>query len=149
MGVNQLPVGSRYTVSKYTFQATDVGDASGTLVAGQSGAVDYTSPYAGSVIGVSFRGSGTVGGTLTTGTLTPLVMINGASVGPFTSTVTSPDIMVSSRGGYVTQDAQMTGYQFAAGSTIGLVYSKTGTIAPTSALDITAEVWVLQQDVYY
>jgi len=147
MGVNQLPIGSKYLPVKYTFQATDVGDASGTLIAGQAGAVDYLMPYDGSVIGVTFRGSGTVGGTLTTGTLTPLVMVNGAAVTPFTST--APNIMVSSRGGYFTQDAQTTGYLFAKGSTIGLVYSKTGTIAPTSALDITAEVWVVHQDVQY
>jgi hypothetical protein len=147
MGVNQLPVGSRYSLNKYTFSATDVVDASGTLIAGQTGAVDYVSPYAGSVVGVTFRGSGTVGGTLTTGTLTPLVMVNGAAVSPFSST--APDIMVSQRGGSYTQDAQMSGYQFAAGSTIGLVYSKTGTIAPTGALDITAEVWVLQENIYY
>lgn len=147
MGVNQLPVGSRYALNKYTFQATDVVDASGTLIAGQTGAVDYLAPYAGSVVGVTFRGSGTVGGTLTTGTLVPLVMINGAAVSPFPTA--SVGIMVSQRGGSYTQDAQMSGYQFAAGSTIGLVYSKTGTIAPTGALDITAEVWILHQDVYY
>lgn len=147
MGVNQLPVGSRYDVVKYTFQATDVGNASGTLIAGQTGATDYTVPYAGSVVGVTFRGSGTVGGTLTTGTLVPLVMINGVAADPFPEA--SVAILPSQRGGYFTQDAQTSGYQFAAGSYLGLVYSKTGTVAPTSALDITAEVWVLHQDIYY
>ncbi len=147
MGVNQLPIGTRYSLNKYTFQATDVADASGTLIAGQTGAVDYLMPYAGSVVGVTFRGSGSVGGTLTTGTLVPLVMVNGAAVAPFP--VASVGIMVSQRGGYFTQDAQQSGYQFAAGSTVGLVYSKTGTIAPTSVVDITAEVWILQQDIYY
>lgn len=147
MGANQIPVGSRYNLVKYTFQATDVGDASGTLIAGQTGAVDYAVPYAGSVIGLSFRGSGSVGGTLTTGTLTPLVMINGVAAPAFSTT--SLSIMVSQRGGVFNQDSQMISYLFASGSTIGLVYSKTGTIAPTSVVDITAEVYVLLQDVQY
>lgn len=147
MGVNQLPVGSRYALEKYTFTATDVADASGTLIAGQTGASAYTMPYGGSVVGVTFRGSGTVGGTLTTGTLVPLVMINDAALSPFPTANVA--IMVSQRSGYYTQDAQASGYQFAAGSSVGLVYSKTGTIAPTGALDITAEVWILHQDIYY
>ena len=144
---NQLPVGSTYNMVKYQFIATDVGNASGTLVAAQAGAVDYMMPYAGSVVGVTFRGSGSVGGTLTTGTLVPLVMINDVALAPFPEL--SVAIMPSQRGGYFTQDAQMSGYQFAAGSTIGLVYSKTGTVGPTSVVDITAEVWVLHQNVLY
>lgn len=145
--VAQTQLGSTYGVVKYTFQATDVGNASGTLIAGQTGAVDYTVPYAGSVIAVTFRGSGTVGGTLTTGTLVPLVMINGVAASPFPEA--SVAVMPSQRGGYYTQDGKQSGYGFAAGSTIGLVYSKTGTVAPTSALDLTAEVVVLLQEVHY
>lgn len=144
---NQLPVGSTYSVQKYLFSATDVGNASGTLVAVQSGAVDYTVPYAGSVIGVTLRGSGTVGGTLTTGTLVPLVMINGVAASPFP--VSNVAVMPSQRGGYYTQDAQQAGYRFAAGSSLGLVYSKTGTVEPTSALDLTAEVWILHESIQY
>ena len=147
MGVNQLPVGSRYNLTKYTFSATDVGDASGTLIAGQTGMVDYVLPYDGSVIGISTRTAGTVGGTLTTGTLTPLILIDGVAITPFAST--APNTMVSQRGGYFTQDAQTTGYMFAKGSTLGAVYSKTGTIAPTSVLDLLYEVWVLHQNVQY
>ncbi len=145
--VNQDLWGSKYSLQKYFFSATDVGDASGTLVAGQSGAVAITMPYEGSVVGVTFRGSGTVGGTLTTGTLVPLVMINGAALSPFPTA--NVGIMVSQQSGYYTQDAQQSGYEFAKGSSIGLVYSKIGTIAPTSALDITAEVWVLHQNINY
>jgi hypothetical protein len=142
----QSQLGSTYNVQKYTFLATNVADASGTLIAAQTGAVDYTVPYAGSVIGVTFRGSGTVGGTLTTGTLVPLVMINGVAASPFP--VSNVAVMVSQRGGYFTQDAGKSGYNFAAGASIGLVYSKTGTIEPTT-LDLTAEVWVLHENVYY
>lgn len=143
----QTQLGSTYSVQKYSFQATDVGNASGTLIAGQTGAVDYTVPYAGSVIGVTFRGSGTVGGTLTTGTLVPLVMVNGAAVAPFPEA--SVAIMPSQRGGYYTQDGSQSGYRFSSGATIGLVYSKTGTVGPTSALDITADVWVLHEQIHY
>lgn len=147
MGVNQLPVGSRYNLTKYTFQATDVGNASGTLIAGQTGMVDYVMPYDGSVIGVTSRTSGTVGGTLTTGTLTPLVLIDGVALAPFSST--APDVMVSQRGGVFTQDAQTIGYLFSKGAALGAVYSKSGTVAPTSTLDLMYEVWVLHQNVQY
>lgn len=143
----QTQIGSTYNLQKYTFQATDVGNASGTLIAGQAGAVDYLVPYPGSVVGVTFRGSGTVGGTLTTGTLVPLVMINGTAVAPFPEANVA--IMPSQRGGYHTQDAQTPGYRFPAGASIGLVYSKTGTVAPASALDITAEVWILHEEIHY
>lgn len=142
----QTQLGSTYNVQKYTFQATNVADASGTLIAGQTGAVDYLMPYGGSVIGVTFRGSGPVGGTLTTGTLVPLVMINGVAADPFP--LANVAIMVSQRGGYYTQDGGKPGYLFPAGSTIGLVYSKSGTIEPTT-LDITAEVVVLHENVRY
>jgi hypothetical protein len=146
MGRAQTQLGSTYNVQKYLFSATNVADASGTLVAVQTGAVDYTVPYPGSVIGVTFRGSGTTGGTLTTGTLVPLVMIDGVAASPFP--VTNVGIMVSQRGGYFTQDAGKSGYILAAGSSVGLVYSKSGTIEPTT-LDITAEVWVLHENVRY
>jgi hypothetical protein len=142
----QAQIGSTYNLTKYTFTATNVADASGTLIAGQTGAVDYTVPYAGSVVGVTFRGSGTVGGTLTTGTLVPLVMINGVAAPPFPTA--NVGIMVSQRSGYFTQDAEKADYGFAPGASIGLVYSKTGTIEPTT-LDLTAEVWVLHENVRY
>lgn len=142
----QTQLGSTYSVQKYTFQATNVADASGTLIAGQTGAVDYTMPYDGSVIAVTFRGSGTVGGTLTTGTLVPLVMINGVAASPFP--VASVGIMVSQRSGLYRQDGQTPGYRFSAGASLGLVYSKTGTIEPTT-LDLTAEVVILHENVRY
>lgn len=143
----QSQLGSTFFPSSYRFEATDVTNAAGTLNLGQAGAVDYVMPYDGSVIGVTFRGSGTVGGTLTTGTLTPLVMINGAAAAPFAPT--SANIMVSQRGGVVTQDGQKSGYRFTAGQSLGLVYDKTGTVAPSGALDITAEVIVLFENVHY
>jgi hypothetical protein len=146
MGRAQTQLGSTYNMQKYTFQATNVADASGTLIAGQTGAVDYTMPYPGSVVAVTFRGSGTVGGTLTTGTLVPLVMINGVAASPFP--VANVAVMVSQRSGYYTQDAGKSGYTFTAGASIGLVYSKTGTIEPTT-LDLTAEVWVIHDNVRY
>lgn len=143
----QTQLGSTYFPAKYVFQATDVGNAAGTLIAGQSGAVDYVMPYDGSVIGLTFRGSGTVGGTLTTGTLTPLVMINGVAAPAFPST--NANIMVSQRGGVITQNGQQSGYRFTAGSSLGLVYGKSGSVAPTGTLDITAEVIVLFENVHY
>lgn len=144
--VNQLPVGSTYTHRAYLFYAVDVDNASGTLLVPGSAAETYTMPWAGSVTGVVFKGSGTVGGTLTTGTLQPLVMVAGAALTPFSG---NPKIMVSQAGGYFNQDAQATGYRFAQGATLGAVYDKTGTVAPTGAMDLTVEVWVLHEQVQY
>lgn len=146
--VNQLPVGSRYGLVKYLFQATDVGDASGTLTIPGSAGEAYPMPYPGSVVAVTWRGTGSVGGTLTTGTLTPIVMLNGSAVVP-TTFPTSLSIMPSTRGSTFRQDAQVPAYRFAQDATLGLVYSKAGTIAPTGLVDITAEVWVLHEEIQY
>lgn len=145
--VAQIGAGSVYSLQKYTFYATDVGDASGTLTIPGSGGEAYPMVYPGSVVGVSWRGTGSVGGTLTTGTLTPILMINGSAVTPaFPSSLA---IMPSTRGSTWNQTGQQSGYRMAANDTIGLVYAKAGTIAPTSLVDITAEVWVLHEQVNY
>lgn len=146
--VNQLPVGSRYSLQKYSFYAVDVGDASGTLLVPGSASEAYPMEYPGSIVGVSWRGSGSVGGTLTTGTLTPILMVNGAAITP-TPFPSSLAIMPSTRGSTWRQDAQMTGFRFAQDATLGLVYGKAGTIAPTSLVDITADVWVLHEEIQY
>jgi hypothetical protein len=146
--VNQLPVGSTYSLQKYLFSAVDVGDASGTLTVPGSGGEAYPMVYPGSIVGVSWRGTGSVGGTLTTGTLTPILMVNGAAITP-TPFPSSLAIMPSTRGSTWRQDGQMAGFMLGQDATLGLVYSKAGTIAPTSLVDITAEVWVLHQNVQY
>jgi len=146
--VAQTQLGSTYTLAKYSFFATDVGNAAGTLTIPGSGGEAYPMEYPGSIVGVSWRGSGTVGGTLTTGTLTPILMVNGAAITP-TPFPTSLAIMPSTRGSTWRQDAQQSGFRFAQDATLGLVYDKAGTVAPTSTLDITAEVWVLHEDIHY
>lgn len=144
---NQIPVGSTYSLQKYLFYATDVGDASGTLTIPGSAAEAYPMVYPGSIVGVSWRGTGSVGGTLTTGTLTPILMVNGVALTP--NFPTSLAIMPSTRGSTWRQDGQQSGFMLAQDATLGLVYAKAGTIAPTSLVDITAEVWVLHQNVQY
>lgn len=146
--VNQLPVGSSYNLVRYPFYASDVGDASGTLLVPGSAGEAYPMNYPGSIVGVTWRGSGSVGGTLTTGTLTPILMVNGSAITP-TPFPSSLAIMPSTRGSTWRQDAQMSGFRLAQDATLGLVYSKAGTIAPTSLVDITADVWVLHENVNY
>lgn len=145
--VAQSQLASTFVPCLYNFTATDVTNAAGTMVALQSGATEFVMPFDGSVVGVTMRGSGTVGGTLTTGTLTPIVMINGATVPSFGAP--SADIMVSQRGGVVNQDARKPGYRFTAGQTLGLSYEKSGTVAPSGALDVNAQVVVLFENVHY
>ena len=145
--VNQLPVGSTYSLQKYDFFAVDVGDASGTLTLPGSGGEAYPMEYPGSIVGVSWRGTGSVGGTLTTGTLTPILMVDGVAVTP--AFPASLAIMPSTRGSTWRQNGQQTGFHMAQDATLGLVYAKTGTIAPTGLVDITAEVWVLHEQINY
>lgn len=145
--VNQLPVGSRYSLQKYTFFAVDVGDAAGTLTIPGSGSEAYPMEYPGSIVGITWRGSGSVGGTLTTGTLTPLFMVNGAALTPtFPSSLA---IMPSTRGSTWRQNGQQSGFNLNQDDTLGLVYDKAGTVGPTSVVDITAEVWVLHEQIQY
>lgn len=144
--VAQTQVGSTFTVQKYLFQATDVTNAAGTMTIPGSGGNDYPLPFGGSVLGVTFRGSGTVGGTLTTGTLTPVVMINGATIASFSN---PPTIMTSTRGGSFMQEGRAPGFTFPKDATLGLSYTKAGTVEPAGALDVTAEVWVLHEEVRY
>ena len=145
--VAQTQVASTFSVQKYTFIATDVTNAAGTLTIPGSGGGVYPMLSDGSVIGMTFRGSGTVGGTLTTGTLTPVVMVNGATIAAFPST--APDIMVSQAGGVYQQAARKPGYTFQAGATLGLSWTKAGTVAPSGVLDVTAEVWVVHEELRY
>jgi hypothetical protein len=145
--VNQLAVGSKYSLQKYLFFAVDVGNAAGTLTIPGSGGEAYPMEYPGSIVGVSWRGSGSVGGTLTTGTLTPILMKNGTAITP--NFPTSLAIMPSTRGSTWRQDGQTSGFFLAQDDTLGLVYDKAGTVAPTSLVDITAEVWVLHEQIQY
>jgi hypothetical protein len=146
--VAQTQLGSTYSLQKYAFYGLDVGDASGTLLVPGSAGEAYPMPWDGSVVAVTWRGTGSVGGTLTTGTLTPIVMINGSAVVP-TTFPASLAIMPGTRGSTWRQDGQTPGYRVLQNQTLGLVYSKAGTIAPTSLVDITAEVWVLHEEVRY
>lgn len=146
--VAQTQIGSTYSLQKYTFYALDVGDASGTLLVPGSAGEAYPMVDPGSVVRISWRGTGSVGGTLTTGTLTPIVMINGTAVVP-TTFPSSLAIMPSTRGSTFRQDGGAAGYHVNQDDTLGLVYNKTGTIAPTSLVDITAEVWILHENVRY
>lgn len=145
--VAQTQIGSTYSEQKYTFYALDVADASGTLLVPGSAGEAYPMPYPGSVIAVTWRATGSVGGTLTTGTLTPILMKNGVAITP--AFPASLSIMPSTRGSTWRQDGQTSGFRLAQNDTLGLVYSKAGTIAPTGLVDITAEVWVLHEEVRY
>ncbi len=144
--VAQTQIGSTFTVQKYLFQATDVTDAAGTMVIPGSGGAVYPMPFDGSILGVTFRGSGSVGGTLTTGTLTPVAMVNGATIVSFSN---PPTIMPSTPGGSFMQDGRSPGFTFVRGATLGLSYTTAGTVAPTGVVAGTAEVWVLHEEVRY
>lgn len=122
-GVVQDNVASNKQVIYLPFFATDIGDADGTLY-GQATTPEYVMPFRGSVVGFS----GTLNGTLTTGTLQINPMINGSPAGAFTPAAAL--MHVNQTGVYYTHGGRKSGYEFQAGARIGATYQKTGTIAP-------------------
>lgn len=123
--VAQTSLGSRKQVVYLPFYATDIGDAPGTLV-GQATTPEYILPNRGSIVGVT----GTLNGTLTTGTLTLQPTINGSLCPAFTNS--GALLHLNQNGASYMQGGRKANYTFAAGSRIGLIYGKSATVAPTT-----------------
>lgn len=121
----QVNTGSTFVPSFLSFGTITVGNADGTLLANMTSSLkDYRMPTGGWVIGVSAN----LDGTLTTGTLQFTPTLNGSPMtGTFSNTVT-----INSLGTSQTTVAQNPSYRFNANDAVGLMYNKTGTIAPTT-----------------
>jgi hypothetical protein len=141
MARNQTQVGSTYNVVALPFAKTDIGNANAEMSTVQGAdQLYYTMPANGAVIGVSFAMSG----TLTTGTLTLVPTKNTTgTLDAFTDTVFGNQVSM-----YEMRDADAGDTRFAAGDTIGLQYTKDGTVAPTTR-DATALLFVLLEEVRY
>lgn len=126
----------RIAVDKYVvplvFQATNIADAAGTAKAVEPSSNEYVMPYGGSVVAITAA----LNAALSTGTLTFRPTINGSAVTAFNATALS-----SSK--QRTADTQLSDKTvFAAGDRLGIDWTKTGTVSPTT-LDATITLWVL------
>jgi hypothetical protein len=133
--VTQENVASKYLPVALPFQATDVPDAAGNMTTVQVGSNDYVAPYAGSIIAISVRHNA----DLTGGTITWRPTIGGTA--DTVMTVVTDD---TNQQAYASVDARRI--PFAAGARLGIDWTKTGTVAPTTT-DVAGLLLVLFEDV--
>ena len=121
----QTSIGSTYVPLAFTYGTLAVANADGTLLANMTTSIKSNRMAKGGwVIGVGVN----LDGTLTTGTLTFTPTLNDVPMtGAFANTVS-----INSLGTSQTVVAQQPAYRFNANDTVGLMYNKTGTIAPTT-----------------
>lgn len=123
--VAQTPLASEKSVNLIPFFITDIADADGTLF-GQATTPEYIAPARGSIVGFS----GTLNGSLTTGTLTLQPTINGSLCPAFSNS--GALIHLNQNGAYYMQAGRKDSYRFNAGDRLGFIYHKTATVAPTT-----------------
>lgn len=133
--VAQTQLASSKTIVPLVFQAPNVPDADGSAVTLNADSNDYVMPWPGSIVGISVRHNADLTGGVITWTPT---------VGGTAKTALS----------VVTDDTHQQAYKsiegrripFAAGARIGVAWTETGTVAPTTT-DAVITLWVLLEDV--
>ena len=121
----QVGTGSTYVPIALSYGTVSIANADGTLLANMTSGLQTNRMMTGGwVIGIGAN----LDGTLTTGTLQFTPTLNDAVMtGSFSNTVT-----INSLGTSQTVVAQQPGYRFNANDKVGVMYNKTGTIAPTT-----------------
>jgi len=131
-------------MAQFPYFGTNIADASGTLSSQWMGTLteanptEWIAPYNGSVIGAT----GLLNGSLSTGSLALFPTVNGVAQ----TAVTGATLSSTAQSIAATQPAQ--GVKFAAGDKLGLGYTKSGTVSPTT-LDGTFLLVVLYEGVDY
>jgi hypothetical protein len=121
----QTPLGSTKIPVVLPFGTTAIGNADGTLYSNVIAVSGYRMPQRGSVIGFAAN----LSGTLTTGTLQFTPTKNGV---PMTGTFSNGTVNIGTLGQHERAYAEQGKFTFAEGDNIGLMYNKTGTVAPTT-----------------
>lgn len=134
-------IGSSKVPVVLEFGTVSVGNAPGTLYTNISSIVEYRMMRRGSVIGYSSN----LSGTLTTGTVQFTPTLNGVVMA---NSFGNGTINIGTFGNYERAQAQQGGFSFVAGDTVGLMFNKTGTVAPTTR-DCNALLLVLLDDYPY
>lgn len=122
---SQTAIGSTKVPLALCFGTISVGNANGTLYTCVNSLLEYRMPQGGSVIGFAAN----MTGTLTTGTLQFTPTKNGSVM---SSSFTNGTINIGTLGNHERAQAQQGGFSFVAGDTVGLMFQKTGTVAPTT-----------------
>lgn len=138
---SQTAIGSTKNMQSLVFGTISVGNANGTLYSNIASIVEYRMASSGSVIGMAANMSG----TLTTGTLQFYPTKNGSLM---SNSFTNGTINIGTLGNFERQQSQQGGFSFNAGDTVGLMFQKTGTVAPTTR-DMNALLIVLLENYDY
>lgn len=118
------------------FQASNVPDAAGNAKAVEPASNEYIMPWRGSIVGIAVRSNADYTG----GTLTFRPTINGTANTTLTAVLDDTNQQAYSR-----KDARSI--NFAAGDRLGVDWTKSGTVAPTTT-DVVITLFVLLEDVY-
>jgi len=113
------------------FGATNIGDAAGTAVAYPSDTAEYIMPWSGSVVGISAASNADYTG----GVLTFNPTVNGTAN---TGLAAVLEDTVQRDTGVINSDI----VNFTAGQRLGVKWTKSGTVAPTTT-DVSLVLWVL------
>ena len=138
---SQTGIGSTKIPMPLVFGTISIGNASGTLYTNISSLTEYRMPRRGSVIGFGVN----LTGTLATGTLTFYPTLNGV---PMTNSFSNGTVNIGTLGNYERDQAYQGGFWFVASDTIGLGFTKAGTVTPTTR-DANAVVLVLLDEYDY
>ena len=141
----QTLLGSRRPIVALPFSAYNVADADGTLYAenviGTVGSnVEYPMPSSGSIVAFAVHDNA----GLSTGTLTFHATVNSNSYNrQFPGTYNA--LHVTQQTAYDKIPAERSRFTFTAGQRVGLVWTKSGTITPTTT-DLSATLYVQLDD---
>ena len=138
---SQTPIGSTKIPIALPFGTTAIGNVNGTFYTNPVSLTEYRMPQRGSVIGMSVN----LSGTLATGTMTFYPTLNGA---PFTNSFAAGTVNIGTLGNYERDQARQPGFTFNASDTVGIGWTKTGTITPTTR-DANAVLLVLLDEYDY
>lgn len=134
----QFPGAPKHLPMALPFGKTNIANANGTLFALEDSTNEYVMPAAGSIFGFS----GTLNGSLTTGTLTFQPTINGSLAPSFSTAV----LHLNAGKNSAHFEARRANYTFNAGDVVGLIYQVEETVDPTSR-DANALLFVLLESV--
>lgn len=134
---SQTAIGTTKNMVTLNYGTVSLADANGTMRVGNFANIfERRMPSPGSVVGISSQ----LSGTLTTGTLTFYLTKNGT---PTTGgTFAYGTVNISTLGFYEKDLLYKPELSFAAGDTIGVGWSKAGTVAPTTR-DVEVTLFVL------
>ena len=121
------------------YRYEQLGNANGTLFTAQGTVTEYVMPVGGSIIGYGAN----LDGTLTTGTLTFAPTINGTA-----SSATFAAGTLVLQHAYQTTQSDSANLTFNAGDTVGLMWTKAGSVTPTTR-NMVGELVVLLNRYYY